>query len=105
MGMRDENDGFLEECGPTDFDGEDVAVLRDELGRMSIVPRSLTRLSPDARQSMRRIQDCCEMIRSAQDELDRQVREAREEHRVSWNAVGWAVGIAGQNARKRWGVV
>ncbi len=101
--MRDDNDGFLEDAGPTDFDGEDVAMVRDELGRASIVPRSLTRLSPEARQAMLRIQLSVEGIRKAQEELDRLVLEAREEYSVSWNAVGWAVGIAGQNARKRWG--
>jgi hypothetical protein len=88
----------------TDYDGEDIAFMRDDQGRASMVPRSLTRLSPDARQAVRAIQECAERISAEQERLDELVLSAREEYRVSWGAVGYAIATTSENARKRWGV-
>jgi hypothetical protein len=52
---------------------------------------------------MREVMLCAERIHVEQDRLDELIVAARDEHNVSWNAVGWCIGTTGENARKRWG--
>jgi hypothetical protein len=98
--MRDDYEPF-DMGGRTEYDGEDIALTKDEFGRASIVPRSLLKLPPDVRAEMARVQRIASKISELQEELGQVVAEMREEG-VSWAAIGWCVGTTGDAARKRW---
>lgn len=88
----------------TDFDAEDVLVMKDDLGRATIVPRSLRKLSPDVRAEVRGLIESAVQVERAQADVAERVAELRDQG-VPWSAIGWAVGTSGDAARKRWGVV
>ena len=85
----------------TDYDDEDVLVMKDDLGRASVVPRSLRKLDPEIRQEVRGLMDAAMRVQDAQDDVGARVAELRDQG-VPWSAIGWAVGTSGDAARKRW---
>jgi len=89
----------------TDFDDEDVAIMKDDEGRATLVPRSLSRLSAEARSQTREIREVAEQIHGLQAKLDALILEGRDEFGLSWNAIGWSIGTSGQNAHRRWSTV
>lgn len=86
----------------TDFDGEDVLVMRDEFGRLAVVPRALRNLDPELRQVVRGLQEAAEAVQAAQEAVAEGVSDARDQG-LSWASIGWALGTTGEAARKRWG--
>ena len=86
----------------TDFDGEDVAVMRDDEGRASIVPRSMRKLPAELRAEVRSLIEAAAAVYESQAAVDEHVADLRQAG-VSWSLIGWAVGTTGEAARQRWG--
>ena len=87
---------------PTDFDGEDVLVTREDDGSVTMVPRSVSALGGETRALVTEATRLAAAIAEAQADLAELVGEMREAG-VSWSAIGWAVGTTGEAARQRWG--
>jgi hypothetical protein len=88
--------------GATDFDGDDVIIVRHVGGEAAMVPRSLQGLPGPAQVIVTEVMRSAAAVHQAQADLAEFVAEARE-HGVSWAGIGWAVGTTGESARQRWG--
>lgn len=90
--------------GPTDFDQDQVEIGKQD-GRAYVLPSSMRRMHPDARNVVMDVLKKSHEIQEQLEQLGELVDEAREDHGVSWAVIGWAVGMTGEGARLRWGVV
>ena len=70
--------------------------------RSTLPPRALQRLTPQARNTLAAVQNLAATLLSLEEHLDRHVVELRQEG-ASWQVIGWALGVTGEGARKRWG--
>lgn len=84
------------------LEDEDVVIVREETGSVSIVPRSVRKAPPEAREAITSMVRAAAAYEQALIELGATIETARDLG-VSWDAVGWAVGVTGSGARKRWG--
>lgn len=84
-----------------DDPGEDVLLMRSQSGRALLVPQSISRLGSDAADVVADLQQAALAVAEAQLRVAALVHEARLLG-VSWNAIGWSVGMTGQSARERW---
>lgn len=85
-------------------DGGPVAVRRLPDGRALLLP-AVTRgrqLSPDGLDVLADVQGSVRRLQAERQALDELVGVAREAG-VSWNLIGFSVGITAQSARERWG--
>lgn len=66
-------------------------------------PATLRRLGPAQRDDVELLQEHGLALVRMQQHLDELVERARDSG-VSWNLIGWSLGITGEGARQRWGV-
>lgn len=80
----------------------DLAVMRLPDGRALLLPRSLRKLSGEAREVVADLQHVVAEIQRLGDQVDGLVDEARNLG-VSWEGIGFCVGTTGRAASMRWG--
>ncbi len=86
----------------TDFEGEDVAIIRDPQGRAALLPRSVAKLGPVLGGEVRGLLESAAELQERQAAIADRVGDLRDRG-VSWGVIGWAVGTTSEAARKRWG--
>lgn len=69
-----------------------------------LFPRGITRLGQPGVESAERLQEAAASILAVTRRLDEVVSEARARG-LSWDSVGFCVGMTGEAARQRWGGV
>jgi len=69
-------------------------------GRAVLVPRMLRNLSRQGDELVEELQGTAMALEAGQERLDKYILAARAEG-LSWNAIGWCVGLTGQAVRKR----
>jgi hypothetical protein len=83
------------------LEDEDFAVVRERDGSIVIVPRSLRNAGEAKRSAANALMKAACEYEAAGRLVEELVDEARD-LRLSWDAIGWAVGTTGSAARKRW---
>jgi hypothetical protein len=96
------NDFDRIDLGRADSAEEGVEVRRLTDGRAVLVPRALRDLRGAPADLVADLQHVAGEIARGQDLLDGLVPECREAG-LSWNSIGWCLGISSQAARQRWG--
>lgn len=87
---------------PPDADPEgDVAVIRGPLGHALFQPRWLRELSPDAREMCTELQEQVAIVTDMLEDIDATARDLREVAGLSWERLGWLLGLSGEGVRKR----
>lgn len=99
MPSRDDHEPMRPMSGDPGEDG--VAFVRTNAGA-AVVPRSLARMTADQGDVVAEMQRAGFVIQREQRALRELVRDAREVG-LSWDAIGWCVGLTGEGARKRYG--
>lgn len=93
FGIDPGDDGSLFLGTSTAPNGERTAVL---------MPRAVSKLQGEARLTYRYLQDAVMGLAEAQRRVDSAVGACRL-HGISWNSIGWVLGITGQSTRERFG--
>jgi hypothetical protein len=84
-------------------DGSDgVAIGRDVLGQAYFVPRSIRNAGPEAQVVAASLQDAVRVIERMREQIGEGVAAGRAEG-MSWDALGWCLGITGEAVRVRYG--
>lgn len=87
--------------GNDDFPAEDVALVRAAGGRgVSLLPVSVAKVTGEAAEVLAELQQQSLAIRLAHEAVGSLVGEARS-HGVSWEAIGWCLGVSGSAVHKR----
>ena len=81
--------------------GGDVAVTRTPEGQIAYVPVAIQRLAGGALEAYAELQGCIGQLHQLRGITTEVVRECRAEG-VSWASIGFAAGITGEAARRRW---
>jgi hypothetical protein len=85
-------------------DGVDVVVSRDEDGgrHAAIMPRAMGKLGREGILMASDLQHTILEMQKLQNQLEQQIFEARDMG-MSWNSIGWCIGISGNAVQQRWG--
>lgn len=86
------------DLSPEDQDGG-VAIMVGSAGAF-LAPRSVRNLGPEGQEVARVLQENVEIIQGAQEGIAWAVEQGRALG-MSWNALGWCLGLTGQAVRKR----
>ncbi len=81
---------------------ENVAVMLGGDGAAYFAPRSIREATPRQQSAAARIQTTVRLLGQGQVQLQMQVVDARFEG-LSWEAIGWCMGLTGEAVRKRFG--
>ncbi len=81
---------------------EPVEVRRLAGGDAVLIPRALRGLTGERLELVSEVQHVAVEISRLQDRVDELVPELRAAG-VSWNGIGWCLGMAAQSAQERWG--
>lgn len=92
----------LEPFDPMGDDVGEVALMRTPDGAVVFVPRAIQSLSGAGLSAFGDLEKASMALREAQLEVEKCVAECRAA-KVSWNSVGWVLGITGSAARQRFG--
>lgn len=86
----------------SDYEGEDVVVVKTPAGQATVLPASARRLSGDALETYADLMKRALQVAELEHEMGRLADELRG-YGVSWNLIGHAVGLTGEGARGRYG--
>lgn len=79
---------------------DDVGVMRIEDGRALLAPRAIRDATHGQREAAWRLQQLAADLQQLQVQLQMAVVDARAQG-LSWETIGWCVGLTGQAVRKR----
>lgn len=86
------------------INGVEVVVSQDDDGarHAAIMPRAMSKLGRDGVLMASDLQHTILEMQKLQTQLEEQIEEARVMG-MSWNSIGWCIGISGNAVQQRWG--